>query len=112
MVHRGKDRPIRCIEGIRAAAAGDVPLDPRAARHLLDRRDTVRGPSLTDRETDVLCLLAEGLANKQIARQLGISEKTVKAHLTRVFGQLGVSDRTQAALWAHDNGVAAISRAS
>jgi DNA-binding NarL/FixJ family response regulator len=47
--------------------------------------------------------VAEGLPNKLIARQLGISEKTVKAHLTRVFQQIGVTDRTQAALWARDN---------
>ena len=47
--------------------------------------------------------MAEGLPNKLIARQLGISEKTVKAHLTRVFQQIGVTDRTQAALWARDN---------
>jgi DNA-binding NarL/FixJ family response regulator len=52
----------------------------------------------------VLVLLAQGLANKQIARQLGISEKTVKAHLTHVFRRIGVTDRTQAALWAERNG--------
>jgi DNA-binding NarL/FixJ family response regulator len=52
----------------------------------------------------VLALVAEGLANKQIARRLGIAEKTVKAHLTRVFAALDVTDRTQAALWVarHD----------
>ena len=55
--------------------------------------------SLTPREREVLALVADGLANKQIARRLGIAEKTVKAHLTRVFAALGVSDRTQAALW-------------
>jgi DNA-binding NarL/FixJ family response regulator len=53
----------------------------------------------------VLRLVAEGLPNKQIARRLGISEKTVKAHLTRVFEAIGVTDRTAAALWAHRNGV-------
>ncbi len=93
------------IDGIRAAAQGDAPLDPRAARILLDAREQPRKPTLTDRETEVLKLLAEGLPNKQIARRLGISEKTVKAHLTRVFGQLGVSDRTQAALWAAERGL-------
>ena len=56
--------------------------------------------SLTAREREVLALVVEGMANKQIARRLGISEKTVKAHLTSVFAALGVSDRTQAALWA------------
>jgi DNA-binding NarL/FixJ family response regulator len=50
-------------------------------------------------------MVAEGLANKVIAQRLGISEKTVKAHLTSVFRQIGVSDRTQAALWAQRNGI-------
>ena len=73
----------------------------RAARLLLDRGAArTTGPTLTPREREVLHLLSEGLANKLIARRLGISERTVKAHLTRIYEQLGVSDRTQAALWA------------
>ena len=60
---------------------------------------------LTTREYEVLDHVREGLANKQIARRLGISEKTVKAHLTRVFSALGVSDRTQAALYAEGHRV-------
>ena len=59
--------------------------------------------SLSPREEEVLRLLASGLANKQIARRLGIAERTVKAHLTSVFQQLGVTDRTQAALWAREH---------
>ena len=55
----------------------------------------------------MLALVGEGLPNKLIARRLGISEKTVKAHLTRVFERIGVSDRTQAALWADRHRVAA-----
>ena len=55
------------------------------------------------RETEVLRLVAQGLANKQIARALGITERTVKAHLGRVFREIGVLDRTSAALWARDN---------
>ena len=55
---------------------------------------------LSPRELEVLTLVASGMPNKLIARKLEISEKTVKAHLTSVFSQLGVSDRTQAALWA------------
>jgi DNA-binding NarL/FixJ family response regulator len=55
---------------------------------------------LSAREEEVLRLVAAGLPNKQIARKLSISERTVKAHLTNVFAQLGVTDRTQAALWA------------
>jgi DNA-binding NarL/FixJ family response regulator len=57
----------------------------------------------SEREREVLLCVAEGLPNKLIARKLGISEKTVKAHLTRVFRQIGVTDRTQAALWAKNH---------
>jgi DNA-binding NarL/FixJ family response regulator len=56
--------------------------------------------NLTERETDVLVAVRDGLSNKQVARRLAISEKTVKSHLGRIFQRLGVSDRTQAALWA------------
>ncbi len=63
-----------------------------------------RAADLTDRESEVLALVAEGLPNKRIAQRLEISEKTVKAHLTRVFERIGVSDRTQAALWAREHG--------
>jgi DNA-binding NarL/FixJ family response regulator len=96
--------PDAVLAAVRAAAAGDVPLDPKAARVLLERR-RVGGPArrLSDREREVLALVAEGLANKQIARRLSITERTVKAHLTNIFQQLGVTDRTQAALWARDN---------
>jgi DNA-binding NarL/FixJ family response regulator len=89
------------IRGVRAAAAGDAPLAPRAAREMLAERSAPRNePGLSPRELEVLRLVARGLPNKLIARELDISEKTVKAHLTSVFSQLGVSDRTQAALWA------------
>ena len=93
--------PAALIDGVRAAANGDAPLDARAARALLDSR-AHRAPALTDRESEVLGLIAEGLSNKAIARRLGIKEKTVKAHLTRVFAELDVADRTQAALWAKE----------
>jgi DNA-binding NarL/FixJ family response regulator len=59
--------------------------------------------ALTPRERQVLQLVRQGLANKQIARRLGISERTVKAHLTAAFLRIGVTDRTQAALWAQRN---------
>jgi DNA-binding NarL/FixJ family response regulator len=91
--------------GIRAAARGESPLDPRAARAMLDARsepDPFGG--LSEREREVLALLVEGLPNKLIARRLQISEKTVKSHLTRIFRELGVTDRTQAALWAERHG--------
>ena len=93
--------PAALADAVRSAAAGNAPLDPRAARHLLRGRRPA--PTLTDREQDVLQLVSKGLANKIIARRLGISERTVKAHLTRVFAELGVSDRTQAALWAREH---------
>jgi DNA-binding NarL/FixJ family response regulator len=97
-------QPDEVIAAVRAAADGGAPLDPKAARVLLDsRRVAPAGGDLSPREREVLDLLATGLANKQIARKLGIAERTVKAHLTRIFEQLGVTDRTQAALWAQEH---------
>ena len=98
--------PAELISGIRAAARGDAPVSPRAARELLQER-TQRRPleELTQRERDVLTLVGKGMTNKQIAWRLGISEKTVKAHLGSVFDRLGVEDRTQAALWAQKQGL-------
>jgi DNA-binding NarL/FixJ family response regulator len=94
--------PDELVRGVHAAAAGQAPLDPRAAAEVLAvRRDTGRPDALSVREADVLRLVAEGHANKVIALRLGISEKTVKNHLSTVFQKIGVSDRTQAALWAH-----------
>ena len=91
---------------IRAAARGEAPLAPRAAAALLaDRRSRpVPDVKLSPREREVLRLVLDGLANKQIARRLGISEKTVKGHLTSLFQRIGVADRTQAALWAERTG--------
>ncbi len=99
--------PDEVLQGIRAVARGESPINPRAARELLAvRRTTSTGVvDLTPRETEVLGLVREGLANKQIARRLGITERTVKAHLTSTFQRIGVVDRTQAALWAERNGV-------
>jgi DNA-binding NarL/FixJ family response regulator len=101
--------PDEIIRGVRAAARGDSPIAPRAAREVLSRPRPEPAPApvpLTAREREVLALVAEGLPNKLIARRLEISEKTVKAHLTSVFAQLGVTDRTQAALWAQRNRLA------
>jgi DNA-binding NarL/FixJ family response regulator len=93
--------PDELLRGVQAAARGESPLAPKAARAVLAARAEARpAADLTAREQEVLDLLAEGLANKQIARRLGIAEKTVKAHLTSVFQSIGVTDRTQAALWA------------
>lgn len=99
--------PADLIEGVRSAARGESPLDPKVARELLADRREARAPQLTDREREVLTLVGEGLANKLIARRLEISEKTVKAHLTRVYTEIGVTDRTQAALWARSHGITA-----
>lgn len=95
--------PSELIAGIRDAANGDVPLDARAARALLQGRRDRSEPELTQREREVLALVRDGLPNKVIARQLEISEKTVKSHLTKIYNSLGVTGRTQAALWARDH---------
>jgi DNA-binding NarL/FixJ family response regulator len=93
--------PDELYRGVRAAARGDSPLAPQAAKALIAaRREPARDTRLSEREREVLALLAEGHANKVIARRLGIAEKTVRNHVTRIFDALGVSDRTQAALWA------------
>jgi DNA-binding NarL/FixJ family response regulator len=95
--------PEDVIRGVRSAARGESPIAPRVARTLLRAR-TERPPvQLSERELDVLRCVAEGLPNKLIARRLGISEKTVKTHLTHVYEQIGVTDRTQAALWAKEH---------
>jgi DNA-binding NarL/FixJ family response regulator len=94
------------VRGIRTAAEGGSPLDPRAARSLLDAKsapDPLAGVS--PREREVLGLLLDGMPNKLIARRLGISEKTVKSHLTKVFRAIGVDDRVQAILWVERHGL-------
>jgi DNA-binding NarL/FixJ family response regulator len=97
--------PEQIIHAIRAVHVGGAPIDPQVARVLLDvrRAPNASKASLTDREEEVLRLVLAGMANKQIARELGISERTVKAHLTKTFQTLGVTDRTQAALWAAEH---------
>ncbi len=103
--------PEALLDGIRAVARGESPLDPRAARRLLSRAagsgkqpsTTVESAALSPREAQVLRLVVEGLLNKQIAARLGITERTVKAHLTSAYQRIGVADRTQAALWVQRN---------
>jgi DNA-binding NarL/FixJ family response regulator len=95
--------PADVLAAIRAAAEGHAPLDPRVAGALLPTRRDAPGADLSAREREVLLLVADGLANKQIATRLGIAERTVKVHLGNVFRRIGVADRTSAALWARDH---------
>src|SRR5690348_13494414 len=88
-------------QAIKAAAAGQVQLTPLATARLMQVVSAPESPqALTERETDVLRLLARGQANKQIARNLQIAEKTVKVHVSTILSKLGVQSRTQAALYA------------
>ena len=94
---------------IRAAAAGQVQLSPEASALLLrEVREPERPPAepLTEREADVLRLLAGGLSNKEIARELRVVEDTVKTHVRHLLAKLGVQSRTQAALYAARTGLA------
>jgi DNA-binding NarL/FixJ family response regulator len=95
------------VRAVREAARGEAPMAAKAVQVLLSARSVSPAVSrMTGREREVLTLVGRGLPNKLVARELGISEKTVKVHLTRVFAALGVTDRTQAALWAQRNGLA------
>jgi two-component system, NarL family, response regulator LiaR len=88
-------------QAIKAAAAGQVQLTPRAAARLMQAISAPESPeALTERETDVLRLLAQGYSNKQIARSLNNTEKTIKTHVSRILSKLGVQSRTQATLYA------------
>jgi DNA-binding NarL/FixJ family response regulator len=92
---------------IRAAFAGEVHLDPAVARLLAQRMRARKEPEpvepLTDREKEVLGLVGKGMANKEIAYQLGITERTARTHVSNILGKLGLASRTQAALWAVDH---------
>lgn len=95
--------PDELLAAVRSAAAGHSPFDPRVAGALLPNRAPSPAEGLSSRELEVLRLAAQGMANKQIARKLGISESTVKVHLGSVFRRIGVTDRTSAALWAREH---------
>ena len=96
--------PDEITAAVRSVHAGDAPLDPKAARALLDARRALRETvALSEREREVLLLVRDGLANKQIGRRLGITERTVKAHLTKIFQRIDVTGRTQAAIWASEH---------
>lgn len=94
---------------IRAAHNGEVHLDPAVAKRLMQ---SLRSPKpletvepLTEREREVLALVAQGRANKEIGRQLGISERTARTHVSNILGKLGLASRTQAALYAVRKGL-------
>ncbi|MEU5220514.1 response regulator transcription factor [Streptomyces sp. NPDC020807] len=94
---------------IRSVHAGHVLLQPEVADALLSQDDTPsgtgRGSVLTEREREVLGLIADGRSNREIARALVLSEKTVKTHVSNILMKLDLSDRTQAALWAVRHGL-------
>jgi two-component system, NarL family, response regulator LiaR len=94
------------LRSIKAAAAGQVQLSPQAAARLMrEVRTPDSSQALTEREIDVLRLLAQGKANKEIALELVIGEKTVKTHVSNILMKLGVQSRTQAALYAAQRGM-------
>ena len=90
-------QPQQLVEAIRTVHAGGALLHPKVASRLLQEMAT---DPLTPREREVLALIGRGMANKVIARELSLSEKTVKAHVSSILAKLGVTDRTQAALYA------------
>jgi NarL family two-component system response regulator LiaR len=93
---------------IKSAASGQVQLSPQAAARLTREIRAPESPeTLTQRETEVLQLIAQGMANKEIAQTLGIGEKTVKTHVSNILSKLGVLSRTQAALYAIQVGLVA-----
>jgi DNA-binding NarL/FixJ family response regulator len=102
------------IAAIRAAHRGELQLDPAIARRLMTalRPKTSRPEELTARELEVLRLLAEGRANKEIAAALSLSERTARTHVSSILAKLGLNSRTQAALWAVREGLVDVSAQS
>ena len=92
--------PVALITAIRAVHQGHVLMHPDVARRLTATDSAVRSGNLTRRERDVLTEIARGRSNREIARTLDVSEKTVKTHVSAILAKLGVADRTQAALHA------------
>ncbi len=97
--------PAELAEALRAVHAGGVPLHPSVAATVVQSVTEPAGEALTPREGEVLRLLARGLSNRLIARELALSEKTVKAHVSAVLAKLDVADRTQAAIYAVRRGL-------
>lgn len=106
--------PSTLVEAIRTINNGESYIQPNMTRELVkefnrithsERKDKHAENNLTAREVEVLELIAEGMINKEIAKQLFISEKTVKNHVSNIFRKLNVSDRTQAAIYAYRNNI-------
>ena len=104
--------PDALVEAIRAAHHGEARLHPDVMRKLMEQvasqpgsAKPVQGPQLTEREGEVIRLVAQGKSNREIAEILVISEKTVKAHISNILGKLGLADRTQMAIHAIKTGL-------
>ncbi|PRY57471.1 response regulator [Glycomyces artemisiae] len=97
--------PDALASAIRTVHSGQLLLSPVAMRGLMNGSTAPAAPNLTPRESQVLGLIAKGQTNRQIARALGVSEKTVKTHVTNLLRRIGAADRTQAALWAVRHGI-------
>jgi DNA-binding NarL/FixJ family response regulator len=103
-------QPLDLVRAIRSAHEGDTPLSPTIATRIVEEIAQGGGApadvdDLTPRERDVLILIARGRSNKVIALELGVAEKTVKTHVSHILGKLGLTDRTQAALYAVRHGL-------
>lgn len=96
--------PERLLEAVRGAAEGRAVLEPSLMQRVMQAQTLRHGDVLTGREGDVLKLLAEGLTNAEIAARLFISEETVKTHVANILRKLGLTHRTQAAIYAIRNG--------
>ncbi|KAA6222940.1 DNA-binding response regulator [Streptomyces albofaciens JCM 4342] len=102
-------------QAVRVVAAGDALLAPNITKRLIAEFSRMtaaprpplkdRAGDLTERETEVLCLIAQGLSNAEIADRLVVAEQTVKSHVSRILVKLGVRDRTQAAVFAYETGL-------
>ena len=103
--------PTELVETIRAASRGEARLHPNVARKLMDQvatqpsSQTTSTSDITDRELEVIQLVAKGMSNKEIANTLVISEKTVKSHISSLLSKLNLNDRTQLAIHALKNGL-------
>ncbi|MFC5502052.1 response regulator [Lysinimonas soli] len=105
--------PADLADAVRVVARGDALLDPQVTRRVIEhfvratmpRAESFSLEALTPRERDVLALVARGLSNREIADELVVAEQTVKSHVSRIFGKLGVRDRAQAVVAAYESGL-------